>query len=272
MSQQMPLFPARAMSLLALVALLHLAALWQLRAAQFSAFESPRRPLQVHQIAPRALRQTSSTGAPSAKTRSLRRKAPAGKCASKRVDPVSPTPTRPQKPLVGGVGRGKSSGSSKVQRASQLAKGVKEGFDQKSAGPTRARPDKIEQAKSLAKARASALAALARIGRGERVGPPAQTPATRAKGGRQSRQREIYSAQLTTFLQQELQLPEYGAVCVQLQLKATGGYIAHRVISSDSHSNRAHLETQLPKLQFPRFSGAGDQIQSFTLNFSNRLT
>ena len=82
-----------------------------------------------------------------------------------------------------------------------------------------------------------------------------------------------YAESLVHYLQQSLNLPEYGEVKVQLTLRQDGIVIKIVVLKSESNNNRKHLETNLPKLKFPRFEGelAKNREQTFTLTFCNEV-
>ena len=82
-----------------------------------------------------------------------------------------------------------------------------------------------------------------------------------------------YSESLVQYLQQSLNLPEYGEVKVQLTLRQDGTVVKIAVLKSESNNNRKHLEANLPKLKFPRFEGelAKNKEQTFTLTFCNEI-
>jgi len=73
------------------------------------------------------------------------------------------------------------------------------------------------------------------------------------------------------FLEEHLELPEKGAVKIQLFLNANGSIKDLVVLSSESQKNAQYLKNTLPKLTFPCFNrGDRSEIpQDFTIYFKN---
>jgi len=72
---------------------------------------------------------------------------------------------------------------------------------------------------------------------------------------------------LAQFLQQALQLPEFGAVRVRLSVDRLGKLQSFEVLGAKSEKNAQFLKNQLPELQFPCLNEA----VSLTIVFSNEL-
>jgi len=73
------------------------------------------------------------------------------------------------------------------------------------------------------------------------------------------------------FLEEHLELPEKGAVKIQLFLNANGSIKDLVVLSSESQKNAQYLKNTLPKLTFPCFNGSNrsEIPQDFTICFKN---
>lgn len=82
-----------------------------------------------------------------------------------------------------------------------------------------------------------------------------------------------YNATLVHHLQQNLRLPDYGEVKIQLHLRQDGSVVKIVVLKAESEKNKQYLRDELPKLQFPRFEGVSStqKEQTFTLTFCNEF-
>lgn len=80
-----------------------------------------------------------------------------------------------------------------------------------------------------------------------------------------------YKDVLTRHLHQCLSLPDYGEVKIQLSLRQDGTVCKVIVLKAQSEKNKQYLESNLPRLKFPRFDGtyAGQNEQTFVLTFCN---
>lgn len=83
--------------------------------------------------------------------------------------------------------------------------------------------------------------------------------------------RPSYEEILIQYLQQELELPEYGEVKLKLTLDREGNLLDHQVISSKSAKNTEFLKNRLPDLSFPCFNESGNKEKkiTFTIRFQN---
>jgi hypothetical protein len=82
---------------------------------------------------------------------------------------------------------------------------------------------------------------------------------------------EDYIAALTEKLHASLHLPDFGEVKIELTLNQEGTVAKLKVLKAESQQNRKYLETELPRLRFPLFSGcyAKQTAHTFTLTFCN---
>ena len=84
-------------------------------------------------------------------------------------------------------------------------------------------------------------------------------------------QQTSYADALPEYLHEELRLPEYGEVKMQITLRSDGSVVRLVVLHAASAKNRGYLERCLPGLHFPPFYGAlvGVKEQTFVLTFCN---
>ncbi len=82
-----------------------------------------------------------------------------------------------------------------------------------------------------------------------------------------------YTDALIDHLHRLLTLPDYGEVKIQLSLRQDGTVVKIDVLRAQSEKNRQYLESNLPRLKFPRFEGAyaNKKESTFTLTFCNEL-
>jgi outer membrane biosynthesis protein TonB len=82
-----------------------------------------------------------------------------------------------------------------------------------------------------------------------------------------------YVSFLVGYLQEHLQLPDFGEVKIQISLRSDGSVEALRVIKTESEKNKKYLEENLPKLKFPSFSlkKNASSTQTFILTFCNEM-
>jgi hypothetical protein len=80
-----------------------------------------------------------------------------------------------------------------------------------------------------------------------------------------------YPDTLASHLHRSLSLPDYGEVKIQLSLRQDGTVVKLIVLKTQSEKNRQYLESNLPRLQFPRFEGAyaSKKEYTFILTFCN---
>ncbi len=80
-----------------------------------------------------------------------------------------------------------------------------------------------------------------------------------------------YTDLLVSHLHQYLTLPEYGEVKIQLSLQQDGTVGKIVVLKAESEKNKKYLESNLPRLRFPRFEGsyAKKKESTFILTFCN---
>lgn len=76
---------------------------------------------------------------------------------------------------------------------------------------------------------------------------------------------------LVSHLHQHLSLPDYGEVKIQLSLQQDGTVGKIVVLKTESEKNKKYLESNLPRLRFPRFEGsyAKKKESTFILTFCN---
>lgn len=82
---------------------------------------------------------------------------------------------------------------------------------------------------------------------------------------------ESYTDTLIGYLHQSLSLPDYGEVKIQLSLRQDGTVAKVIVLKAKNEKNRQYLESNLPRLLFPRFDGAwaSKKEHTFVLTFCN---
>lgn len=80
-----------------------------------------------------------------------------------------------------------------------------------------------------------------------------------------------YSEELIAFLQNALDLPEYGEVRVRLEIDRFGSLRDCSILDSKSRKNAEFLKNQLPELAYPSFNdfSMADLTQTFTITFRN---
>jgi outer membrane biosynthesis protein TonB len=85
--------------------------------------------------------------------------------------------------------------------------------------------------------------------------------------------RSDYTDTLVSHLHQCLSLPDYGEVKIQLSLRQDGTVAKVVVLKTQSEKNKQYLESNLPRLKFPRFDGAyaSKRECTFTLTFCNEM-
>ncbi len=87
----------------------------------------------------------------------------------------------------------------------------------------------------------------------------------------QSAETMSYTDTLISYLHQELRLPDYGEVKIQLSLRQDGTVAKLSVLKAKNEKNRQYLESQLSRLRFPCFEGtlANKKEHTFVLTFCN---
>jgi hypothetical protein len=80
-----------------------------------------------------------------------------------------------------------------------------------------------------------------------------------------------YTDTLTSYLYEQLSLPDYGEVKIQLSLRQDGTVAKLVVLKAKNGKNRDYLEKHLPRLRFPPFVGelANQKEHTFVLTFCN---
>lgn len=80
-----------------------------------------------------------------------------------------------------------------------------------------------------------------------------------------------YGEFLIAFLQNSLDLPEYGEVKARLEIDRFGKLVKCEIIDAKSTKNAEFLKAQLPELLFPYLNDFGivDSTQTFTITFRN---
>ncbi len=88
-----------------------------------------------------------------------------------------------------------------------------------------------------------------------------------------SEEESDYRSALVNHLHRALSLPDYGEVKIQLSLRQDGTVAKVIVLKAQSEKNRQYLESNLPRLKFPRFDGAyaNTNESTFVLTFCNEL-
>lgn len=81
-----------------------------------------------------------------------------------------------------------------------------------------------------------------------------------------------YVGSLIDCLQSALDLPEMGAVKVELKLRKDGSFAHMKVLHTVSKRNKQFLETELPSLSFPAFTGSlqKEKEHVFVITFCNQ--
>lgn len=81
----------------------------------------------------------------------------------------------------------------------------------------------------------------------------------------------LFVATLISCLQNTLNLPENGAVKVELVLQRDGSFVQMKVLHSESDRNRKFLEQELKTVTFPPFSGnlKNEKEHTFVITFCN---
>ncbi len=75
-----------------------------------------------------------------------------------------------------------------------------------------------------------------------------------------------YSEILISFLQDALQLPEYGEVKAKIEIDRFGHLVSVEILDAKSTKNREFLKKELPDLLFPCLN---DSTRTFTITFRN---
>lgn len=80
-----------------------------------------------------------------------------------------------------------------------------------------------------------------------------------------------YGAALGAYLQEALDLPEYGEVKVKLTIDAAGTLLTMEILETRNKKNSEFLKKRLPELSFPCFNDFGilDTVHNFTITFTN---
>jgi hypothetical protein len=82
-----------------------------------------------------------------------------------------------------------------------------------------------------------------------------------------------YQESLIHYLQETLNLPEYGEVKIEVTLRQDGSVAHMVVVKAESEKNRKYLEAHLPKLKFPRLDEpfSSKKQHTFVLTFCNEV-
>jgi hypothetical protein len=80
-----------------------------------------------------------------------------------------------------------------------------------------------------------------------------------------------YSEFLIAYLQESLDLPEYGEVKIKLTINREGNLLDSAVLASENPKNSEFLKNRLPELTFPCFNdfGVDEKNLTFTISFRN---
>ncbi len=83
---------------------------------------------------------------------------------------------------------------------------------------------------------------------------------------------EEYEAALIATLHEELSLPEFGEVKIKLTLQNNGRFVKMEIVGAKNAKNQRYLEEELPRMHFPRFSGAlvSRKESAFLITFCNK--
>lgn len=92
--------------------------------------------------------------------------------------------------------------------------------------------------------------------------------------GAESKIAQTYGAFLVAYLENSLDLPEYGNVKLELSIDRTGRLLTSQVLSSESDKNSEFLKNRLPELAFPCFNDfqIAENTLTFTVSFRNAET
>lgn len=90
----------------------------------------------------------------------------------------------------------------------------------------------------------------------------------------QSSFEQTYNQSLIAYLENSLDLPEYGKVKLELCIDRTGHLIKSQVLSSENEKNSEFLKNRLPELTFPCFNDfqITENTLTFTVSFRNAKT
>lgn len=77
-----------------------------------------------------------------------------------------------------------------------------------------------------------------------------------------------YYDELASRLKLQLRLPEYGEVRIKLTLNRSGQFVKVSVTSTESATNRKHVEKTIPTLKFPSFGNNFKDIPEYTFVIS----
>lgn len=88
---------------------------------------------------------------------------------------------------------------------------------------------------------------------------------------KETRVPQNYSEYLVAYLEESLDLPEYGSVKLSLRINRTGKLLHSEILSSENRKNSEFLKNRLPELLFPCFNdfGVEENALTFTLTFRN---
>lgn len=80
-----------------------------------------------------------------------------------------------------------------------------------------------------------------------------------------------YSSEVASRLKKALRLPDYGAVKIKLTLDRTGKVVKVETVQSESHKNKAYVESKVPGLLFPPFGQRFKDAEqnTFVITFQN---
>ncbi len=79
-----------------------------------------------------------------------------------------------------------------------------------------------------------------------------------------------YEEELASYLQNTLELPEYGDVKVRLEIDASGKLISLEILEMKSRKNGEFLKKRLSEIEFPPFSqGSRNEVVQITIVFKN---
>ncbi len=81
----------------------------------------------------------------------------------------------------------------------------------------------------------------------------------------------LFAAALIECLQSALDLPEKGAVKVELTLKNDGSFVKMEILQSKSERNKVFLEQELQMVKYPSFNGSlkKEKEHAFVITFCN---
>lgn len=92
--------------------------------------------------------------------------------------------------------------------------------------------------------------------------------------GQVSTAMQSYGSALIAYLENQLDLPEFGVVRVELCLNRDGHLLKSLVVASESEKNSEFLKNRLPELAFPCFNDfqIRENTLTFTVSFRNAET